>query len=140
MNENPIKTEDDGEYVKFNISPNYGTKRFFITTKTELLEEGWKMYLIHGMNLRGLPQDFDPTPDIVKKDLGLCQDLNNARFALFSHVSRFSNGAKKGSLPPKIKYTLKFEVEDEAFENEFVAESTFQNPFIFITLIKFITS
>lgn len=140
MNENPIKTENNGEYVKFNISPRYGNKKLFISTKTELLEEGWKMYLIHGMNLKGYPQDFDPTPDIVKKDLGFCKDLNNVRFALFSHVSRFSNGAEKGALPSRIKYTLKFEVEDEDFEDEFVAESTAQNPFIFITLIKFIIS
>lgn len=132
-NENPIKIKDTGEYPDFIIPAEFKDKTFFITTVTELLKEGWELDLIHALSVDGKPQDFDPTPDINRKNLGKCKDLDSKKFALASIATRINNGGS--GKPSKVKYTLKFEADDDLIDEEFSITSTEKNPVTFFTKI-----
>ncbi|MBK7099548.1 MAG: hypothetical protein IPH58_16055 [Sphingobacteriales bacterium] len=132
-NQNPIKTKDTIECPDFFISKVFQNKKMYLTTKTELLSEGWKLHLIHGLSLNGKPQDFDPTPDIVRKCIGKCKDLEGFQFYLTTKASRMRDGGDDNV--PKVKYTLRFEAGDELIDKEFTLTSTDKNPVTFYTYI-----
>ncbi|ASW74465.1 hypothetical protein IQ37_13355 [Chryseobacterium piperi] len=132
-NSNPIKTKDNGEYPEFIIPNKFKTKSLYITTKTELIKDGWELDLIHAFNIDGKTQDFTPTPDIERYKIGKGEDLNNKKFALVSIASRIRNGGENG--PSKVKYTLKFEAGNELIDEEFIITSTEINPATFYTKI-----
>lgn len=133
--ENPIKTESTLLYVDFIIPAEFKDEKLFFTTTTELIKENWKLYLIHGLNFNRKPQDFNADPDIEKKEIGICRNLDNFRFALMSNASRFNNGDET-SIPSKVKYSVTFETARGVVKH-FELISTEKNPVTFYTLINF---
>ena len=134
-NQNPVKTKDPLESVVFSIPRKYINKKIFVTTKTELLSEGWILHLIHGLNIDGMPQDFDPNPDIERKEIGKAKNLEDVQLYQSTKASRFRDGADGN--PSKVLYKLKFEADDEVVDREFSITSTEKNPVTFYTFIKF---
>lgn len=133
MNDNPILSEDPLDAQDFFIPQEFKDKTLYITTKTRLLREGWTLHLIHGLSVNGRPQEFDPKPDIERKEIGKCRDVDGYTFYLTTKVSRFNNGG--GGEPPLIEYTIKFEADDEIIDLEFTLKSTERNPFTYYTFI-----
>jgi hypothetical protein len=133
-NENPIKLKSTGEYPDFSIPADLADETLRITTKTELTKEGWQLDLIHALSVDGKPQDFDPTPDIVKQKLGKCSALAGRKLALVSIATRINNGAE--GKPCKVKYSIRLEAGSTLIdETEYSITSTEKNPAHFYTKI-----
>ncbi|MFT3981623.1 MAG: hypothetical protein QM687_14205 [Ferruginibacter sp.] len=132
-NSNPVKTTNNGQYPEFIIAAEHKNKRLFLTTKTTLITDGWKLDLLHAFTLDGKPVDFDPTPDIERKDLGLIKKLDGLKLALASIASRIRDGAD--GKPSKVKYILKLEAGDELLDEEFEVTTTEKNPVTLFTKI-----
>ena|ERR1700730_5126599 len=132
-NDNPIKTQDLGLYPDFQIPNTFKDKTLCVTTTTTIDKIGWRLSLIHSLSVNGDPEDFDSDPDIKKKEIGICKDLDNIQFALSSTASRIRDGAPD-NIAPKVTYKLLFEADDEKID-EFELTTDTTNPITLYTKI-----
>lgn len=135
-NENPIKMNDPGYYPEYIIPRKYATKKLFISTITSIDEQGWELDLVHALSLNGDPLDFDPDPDINRKEIDVCENLDNCQLALASLVSRIKNGGV--GTPPQVTYKILIEADDNKIDDtEFSIVSDETNPVTFFTKVTF---
>lgn len=132
-NTNPIKDKDDSKYPIFTIPKAIADENLFVTAKTKMLETGWKLDLLHNVKLAGETVDHDADPDIVKLDLGPCEDAHDCRLMLVTKASRVRNGGEP--TPPKLLYKLTFYAGNKIIDQTFEFTSSSQNPCRFYTKI-----
>lgn len=135
-NANPIRTTDSGTYPDFAIPSVFKDKTLYLTTTTTIDKQDWNLDLIHALSVDGDPIDFNPTPDIVRQEVGICKDLNNIQFALASTAGRIKNGATDNT-PPKVTYKLLFEADNEKVDEFETTTANTPNPITLYTKITF---